>query len=57
MVFVDRIQIALAVCLAVQSAVWLFRVVMFPPLFDQNLRLWQVVKGFPVEPFVTEACV
>jgi len=36
---------------------WSFRVVVHPPLFDDDLRLFEVVEDLPVEQFIPEPCV
>ncbi len=38
-----------------QSTVWSLRVVVFPPLFDDNLCFFQGVKDLTVKQFVSEA--
>ena len=40
-----------------QSTVWSFRVVVFPPFFDQDLGLAQAVKDLAVQELVSEPCV
>ena len=37
-----------------QSAVWSFRVVVFPPFFDQDLRLTQAVEDFTIQELIPE---
>ena len=36
---------------------WSHRVVVFPPLFDDDLRLLQAVEDLPVEQFIPEPSV
>ncbi len=38
-----------------QRAVWSFRVVVFPPLFDQDLGLTQAVEDLPIEELIAES--
>ena len=40
-----------------QCTVWFLRVVVFPPFFDDDLRLLQGVEGFSVQSFVPETGV
>ena len=37
-----------------QCAVWPFRVVMLPPVFDQDLRLAEAVEDLAVQKFIAE---
>ena len=36
---------------------WSHRIVVFPPFFDDDLRLLQAVEDLPVEQFIPEPCV
>ena len=38
-----------------QSTMWSFRVVLFPPLFDQDLCLTQAVEDFTVQELIPES--
>jgi hypothetical protein len=40
-----------------QGTMWSFRVVVLPPLFNQDLRFPQAVEDFPVQQFIPEAGV
>ena len=38
-----------------QCAMWPLRVVMFPPLFDDNLRFFQGIEDHAIKQFISEA--